>query len=109
MGLLPENARVTGSVRFRGRELLGLSDRELSAIRGRRISMIFQDPLSALTPVYTVGDQIAEAILVHDDVEPRQAAQTRAVELLDARRHPERRAGGRRRFRTSSPAACGSA
>src|SRR5688572_31013955 len=58
MGLLPENARVTGSVRFRERDLIGLSDRELSDIRGRRISMIFQDPLSALTPVYTVGDQI---------------------------------------------------
>ena len=81
MGLLPENARVTGSVRFRERDLIGLSDRELSDIRGRRISMIFQDPLSALTPVYTVGDQIAEAVLAHNDV-TRQAAHARAVELL---------------------------
>ena len=81
MGLLPENARVTGSVRFRERDLIGLSDRELSEIRGRRISMIFQDPLSALTPVYTVGDQIAEAVLAHNDV-TRHAAHARAVELL---------------------------
>jgi peptide/nickel transport system ATP-binding protein len=81
MGLLPANARVTGAVRFHERDLIGLSDRELSGIRGRRISMIFQDPLSALTPVYTVGDQIAEAVLAHNDV-TRQAAHARAVELL---------------------------
>jgi peptide/nickel transport system ATP-binding protein len=81
LGLLPGNARVTGSVRFRGRELTGLDDAALSEIRGRRISMIFQDPLSALTPVYTVGDQIAEAVLVHQQVS-RQAARARAVELL---------------------------
>ena len=81
MGLLPDNARVTGSVRFHERDLIGLNDRELSEVRGRRISMIFQDPLSALTPVYTVGDQIAEAVLAHNDV-TRQAAHTRAVELL---------------------------
>ena len=81
MGLLPPNAHVAGSVRFRERDLVGLSDRELSEIRGRRISMIFQDPLSALTPVYTVGDQIAEAVLAHNDVTPR-AAHARAVELL---------------------------
>jgi peptide/nickel transport system ATP-binding protein len=82
MGLLPTSARVEGSVRLRGRELLGLGDRELSAIRGAAISMVFQDPLSALTPVYTVGDQIAEAVRVHRDVSREQAAR-RAVELLD--------------------------
>jgi peptide/nickel transport system ATP-binding protein len=81
MNLLPRHATVAGSARFQGEELLGRSDRELSAIRGRRISMIFQDPLSALTPVYAVGDQIAEAILVHDDV-GREAARNRAVDLL---------------------------
>jgi peptide/nickel transport system ATP-binding protein len=84
MGLLPSSARITGSIKFQGRELIGRSDTELSKIRGRRISMVFQDPLSALTPVYTVGDQIAEAILVHrGGAVSRSAAAKRAVELLD--------------------------
>ena len=82
MGLLPPRAAVSGSVRFRDRELLGLDDPELSAIRGKGISMVFQDPLSALTPVYTVGDQIAEAVRVHGGA-PRRHADRRAVELLD--------------------------
>jgi glutathione transport system ATP-binding protein len=82
MGLLPSTARVRGSVRFRERELLGLDDRELSGVRGRGIAMVFQDPLSALTPVYTVGDQIAEAVRVHRRVS-REQADRRAVELLD--------------------------
>jgi peptide/nickel transport system ATP-binding protein len=82
LGLLPGYASVAGSVLFRGRELIGLGDKELSSIRGAGISMIFQDPLSALTPVYTVGDQIAEAILVHQDVSKEQAKR-RAVELLE--------------------------
>ncbi|WP_156960513.1 ABC transporter ATP-binding protein [Amycolatopsis taiwanensis] len=82
MGLLPERARVSGSIRFSGRELIGLSDRDLSTIRGKRISMVFQDPLSALTPVYTVGDQVAEALLAHGKLS-KQDASRRAVELLD--------------------------
>ena len=82
MGLLPAGARVAGSVRFQGREILGLGDRELSAVRGRGISMVFQDPLAALTPVYTVGDQVAEAIRAHRQVGRSEAA-GRAVELLD--------------------------
>jgi len=82
MGLLPSKARITGSVKFRGRELLGLPDKEMSKIRGAKISMIFQDPLSALTPVYTVGDQISEAIRVHNDVSAQVAAK-RSVELLE--------------------------
>src|SRR5688572_4904785 len=81
MGLLPSRARITGSIRFKGTELLGQSDKDLSMIRGRRISMIFQDPLSALTPVYTVGDQIAEAVLTHQQ-DSEQAAMERAVDLL---------------------------
>ena len=81
MGLLPRSARITGSIRFQGTELVGRTDRELSALRGRKISMIFQDPLSALTPVFTVGDQIAEAVLTHQEISA-QAAMERAVELL---------------------------
>jgi peptide/nickel transport system ATP-binding protein len=87
MGLLPGSARVSGSVRFGGRsgstELLGASDKELSRVRGRGISMIFQDPMTSLNPVYTVGYQIAEAILAHQDV-TRDAARKQAVELLEA-------------------------
>ncbi len=90
MGLLPGSARVSGSVRFRGTELLGASDRELSRVRGRRISMIFQDPMTALNPVYPVGQQIAEAIRVHHDV-GRGTAREQAVELLDLVRIPNPR------------------
>ncbi|ACU74451.1 oligopeptide/dipeptide ABC transporter, ATPase subunit [Catenulispora acidiphila DSM 44928] len=82
IGLLPTNAKVTGSVRFRGRELLGLSDKEMSRIRGAGISMVFQDPLSALTPVYRVGEAIAAAIRVHQEV-ASSIATRRAVELLE--------------------------
>ncbi len=82
MGLLSRRASVTGSVRFEGQELLGVSDKDLSTIRGGRMSMIFQDPLSALTPVYTVGDQIAEAVRIHQNVS-KQAAMERAVDLLN--------------------------
>ncbi|MEU9835561.1 ABC transporter ATP-binding protein [Streptosporangium sp. NPDC048047] len=82
MGLLPPHARVTGSVRLRGREILGADEKTLSAVRGGTISMVFQDPLSALTPVYRVGDQIAEAVRIHQRVSRGNAAR-RAVELLD--------------------------
>ncbi|WP_280196015.1 ABC transporter ATP-binding protein, partial [Nocardia farcinica] len=82
MGLLPEQARISGSIRLRGRELLGLGDRQLSKLRGRSISMVFQDPLSALTPVYRVGDQVAEALLAHGRMGRKEAA-ARAVELLE--------------------------
>ncbi|MFE3453523.1 dipeptide ABC transporter ATP-binding protein [Nonomuraea sp. NPDC059194] len=82
MGLLPAHARVTGSVTVHGNELLGARERTLTRLRGGTISMVFQDPLSALTPVYRVGDQIAEAVRIHQKV-TRQQAETRAVELLD--------------------------
>jgi len=83
MGLHPETTRITGSVKLDGDELLGRSDADMSTIRGRRIAMVFQDPLSALTPVYTVGDQIVEAITTHNKVSKADAWK-RAVELLDS-------------------------
>jgi peptide/nickel transport system ATP-binding protein len=82
MGLLPARARASGSVRLRGEEILGATERRLTACRGKTISMVFQDPLSALTPVYRIGDQIAEAVRVHQRVGRKEAAR-RAVELLD--------------------------
>jgi peptide/nickel transport system ATP-binding protein len=83
MGLLPDHARITGSVRLHGEEILGLDDRAMARKRGKAISMVFQDPLSGLTPVYTVGDQLAEAVLVHDPSTPKAKARARAVELLE--------------------------
>ncbi|HEX4356934.1 MAG TPA: ABC transporter ATP-binding protein [Pseudonocardia sp.] len=83
MGLLPPQAEVAGSIRFRGEELLGRSDPELARIRGKRIAMVFQDPLSALTPIFTVGDQVAEALLIHNKGLGKEQAARRAAELLD--------------------------
>jgi len=83
VGLLPEHADVSGSVRLHGEELLGLSDQTMSRIRGKSIGTVFQDPMSALTPVYTIGDQIAEAIKVHNRDIGRAGARKRAVELLE--------------------------
>jgi oligopeptide/dipeptide ABC transporter ATP-binding protein len=82
LGLLPASAQVTGSVKLRGRELVGLSDKTMQPVRGKSIAMIFQDALTALNPVYTVGAQIAEAIRVHEDV-PSEIIKARVVELLD--------------------------
>ncbi len=94
VGLLPEYARVRGSVRLHGTELLGLADRAMSRFRGKAVGMVFQDPMSALTPVYTVGDQIAEAIQIHQPRVGKKAARQRAVELLElvGISQPERRA-----------------
>ena len=83
IGLLPEYASVSGSAVMEGRELLGMPDEDMSKIRGRRIGTVFQDPMSALTPVYTIGDQIAEAIRVHNRDVSKADARRRAVELLD--------------------------
>lgn len=73
MGLLPDYAKITGSVKFDGRELLGLTDKQMSEIRGQGIGMIFQDPLSALTPVFDIGTQIVEAIQAHQNVSKSNA------------------------------------
>ncbi|MFI6446199.1 dipeptide ABC transporter ATP-binding protein [Kitasatospora sp. NPDC050543] len=82
LGLLPGTARVQGSVRLEGRELVGLPGRELARIRGSRVAMVFQDPLSAFTPVYRIGEQIVEALRIHQHLD-RPAARRRAAELLD--------------------------
>lgn len=106
VGLLPEFAEVSGSVRLAGDELIGLPDSQMSRIRGARIGTVFQDPMSALTPVYTIGDQIAEAIRIHHrEIGSRQAS-TRAIELLElvginqpeqrARAFPHELSGGER-------------
>ena len=106
IGLLPPYAEVSGSVRLGDKELLGSSDADMSTIRGARIGTVFQDPMSALTPVYTVGDQIAEAITVHHAEVGRADARRRAVELMDlvgitaaetrARSFPHELSGGER-------------
>ncbi|CAN5656624.1 ABC transporter ATP-binding protein [soil metagenome] len=83
IGLLPEYAEVSGSVRLKGAELIGMGDDGLSRVRGKAIGTVFQDPMSALTPVYTVGDQIAEAITVHQPSKDKAAARRRALELLE--------------------------
>jgi oligopeptide/dipeptide ABC transporter ATP-binding protein len=75
------NARITGSVTYRDRELNGLDDDQLRDVRGEQIAMVFQDPMTSLNPVYRVGDQITEMIRAHRDVSKREAAD-RAVELL---------------------------
>lgn len=106
VGLLPDAATTSGSVRLHGKELLGLSDRAMSSFRGTSIGTVFQDPMSALTPVYTAGDQVAEAITVHQHRLGGKAARRRAVELLElvglpqperkARAFPHELSGGER-------------
>ena len=91
--LLPPQARIRGSIRFRDEDLLALPEEQMRHIRGAGISMIFQEPMTALNPVMRVGDQIAEAALAHGDV-PKAEAWRRAVEALRtvAIVEPERRA-----------------
>lgn len=82
IGLLDDNAKVEGSIRMNGVELIGRSDEEMSTIRGENIAMVFQDPLSALTPMFTIGDQIAESLLTHHPDMPKDKVHDRCVELL---------------------------
>jgi peptide/nickel transport system ATP-binding protein len=82
LGLVRDaNVKITGSVRFEGREILGLSDTEMQSVRGGEVGMIFQDPMTALTPVYTVGWQIVEQLRAHREMTKKQAWE-RAIELL---------------------------
>ena len=91
MGLLPQTATITGQIDFMGNDMFAMNDRQLSTLRGDKISMVFQDPLSALTPVYTIGDQVAEAVRLHNPSMTKAAAAGRAVELLDSVGIPEPR------------------
>jgi len=113
----PSNVRASGSVRYGGRDLIGLSDAELCAVRGRSIGMIAQDAMTALNPVLRVGDQIAEAVRAHERVSRREARE-RAVALLrevgisePARRadaYPHELSGGmRQRALIAMALACG--
>ncbi|MEY4712825.1 MAG: hypothetical protein RIS88_2275 [Pseudomonadota bacterium] len=117
MGLLPEGARVSGSIRLDGQELVGLEERAWSALRGNRIGMVFQEPMTALNPVHTVARQVAEPLRLHRGLSAKLARQE-AIALLDrvgipdaARRadaYPHQFSGGQRQRITIAMAlACG--
>ena len=82
MGLLPENAHVSGSVAFKGREVVGASDKVLSDLRGDEMTMVFQEPMTALDPTMTAGRQVAEVVRLHAGADPG-AARQRVLALLD--------------------------
>ena len=87
MGLLAANGTATGSARYRGTELLGLPKRALDRIRGSKVTMIFQEPMTSLDPLRPIGRQIAEPLVVHGGLS-RRAARARALDLLDLVRFP---------------------
>ncbi|BDZ51085.1 hypothetical protein GCM10025867_33260 [Frondihabitans sucicola] len=105
IGLAPDEATVTGSIRLDGRELVGLSERELARVRGSQVGTVFQDPLSALNPLHTIGRQIAEPLRLHDRLSKREAraraiAAAREVGLPDPATivdlYPHQLSGGQR-------------
>ncbi len=82
--LLPAFGKIlSGSIKLHGKELVGMSDRSMQAIRGNNISMIFQEPMSALNPVFTIGQQVAEPLILHKNMS-KAAAFKRAIEMLEA-------------------------
>jgi peptide/nickel transport system ATP-binding protein len=95
MGLLPPRAsQVRGSVRLAGQELLGIPDRAMRRVRGRRVGMIFQEPMSALDPVFTIGEQITETLHAHFRLSTREAQDRAAAALADVGiPHPRQRLG----------------
>jgi peptide/nickel transport system ATP-binding protein len=103
LGLLPDGAEVDGSIRWNGRELIGLPDRELAAVRGAEIGIVFQEPQTALNPLRTVGRQIAEPLRIHSRAGRREAlaraqADVDRVRLPEGalRRYPHQLSGGQR-------------
>ncbi|HET9822082.1 MAG TPA: ABC transporter ATP-binding protein [Burkholderiaceae bacterium] len=91
MGLLPEGAQVRGSIRFQGQELTALDDAALGRLRGDRLGMVFQEPMTALNPVHRIGAQIAESLRLHRGLD-RAAARAEALRLLERVRLPQARA-----------------
>ncbi len=91
MGLLPEGAQVAGSIRLQGRELVGLDEAALCALRGNRIGMVFQEPMTALNPLHTVGRQIAEPLRIHKGLSAA-AARAEALRLLEKVQLPQAKA-----------------
>lgn len=81
LDLLPRNSRIQGSIRLAGRELTGLSPKQIREVRGQQVAAIFQEPMTALNPVFTIGFQVVEALRVHSTLAPK-AAKARALELL---------------------------
>jgi oligopeptide/dipeptide ABC transporter ATP-binding protein len=88
MGLLPQGARIGGSIRFDGRELTTLDAEDWRLKRGREMAMIFQEPMTSLNPAFRAGEQVAEALRLHQGLSPR-AALDRAIEMLDHVRIPD--------------------
>ena len=117
MGLLPDAAHVSGSVRFNGTELLGLEDAAMGRLRGSRLGMVFQEPMTALNPLHTIGRQVAEPLRLHKGLSAG-AARAEALRLLDQVRlpqaakrldaHPHQLSGGQRqRVVIAMALACG--
>ena len=88
MGLHGKSAQISGSIRLDGEELVGASEEKVRRLRGKKMAMIFQDPLSSMHPFYTVGNQIIEAYRIHNDVS-KKAARVHAIEMLDRVGIPE--------------------
>ena len=117
MGLLPERARVSGSIALQGQELVGLPEPQMCQLRGARMAMIFQEPMTSLNPAYTIGNQLEEALIRHRRVS-RAKAQERAVYLLEKvgitgaagrlRQYPHQLSGGlRQRVMIAMALMCG--
>jgi peptide/nickel transport system ATP-binding protein len=118
LGLLPEGTEATGAVRFAGRDLLGAPESELCRIRGDRIGIVFQEPMTALNPLHRIGDQVAEPLVLHRGMSQREAG-TEAARLLErvgllpdvprlAASYPHQLSGGQRqRVAIAMALACG--
>lgn len=105
MGLLPKSASVTGAVNFFGENLLALNDQSFSRLRGARVAMVFQEPMTSLNPLQTIESQIAESIQIHSDIDRKQAlAQAQSLlervgmarDVISPKRYPHELSGGQR-------------